>query len=250
MKPADSEPDVPTDPVASVPRRGARVTVCEAYALWARTYDASPNPLVALEERFLEPMLPPLTGKVVVDIGCGTGRWLARLSSRGAGLHLGVDLSHAMLDQAATKPRLSGRLVQADCLRLPLAPAIADVVLCSFVLGYVDVGRLAQEVGRIARNGADLYVSEFHPDGYALGWKRGFRRGDQRVELPTEPYSPEEAAHAFRLHGFDLIQKVEPGFGEPERNIFVAAGKGGVYDSSRGTHALFVCHLQRSDRAV
>lgn len=229
------------------PQSGA--TVPEVYALWAKSYDALPNPLVALEQRVLEPLLPSLAGKVVVDLGCGTGRWLARLSSRGAGLHLGVDLSQPMLEQAATKAGGPGRLVQADCLALPLAPRIADVVLCSFVLGYIDVRRLAREVERIARIGADLFVSDFHPDGYARGWTRGFRRGAQRVELPARRRSPEQARNAFRRHGFEPVVTLEPGFGEPERDIFVAAGRSGVFDSSRGTRAVFVCHLRRSPRA-
>ena len=55
------------------------VSVQEGYERWAPTYDHDPNPLLALEERQLKLMIPPLKGKRVLDLACGTGRWLAWL---------------------------------------------------------------------------------------------------------------------------------------------------------------------------
>ena len=56
----------------------------EGFSRWSEVYDDQPNPLLALEERFLAELLPDVRGLDVVDIGCGTGRWLARLASQGA----------------------------------------------------------------------------------------------------------------------------------------------------------------------
>ena len=106
-----------------------RLTVREAYALWAETYDSVPNPLLSLEDRYLQPMLPSLEAKTILDLGCGTGRLLDRLSSSAPGWYLGVDSSFAMLGLAAKKLRVPGHLLQADCLNLPLPSQSADVVI-------------------------------------------------------------------------------------------------------------------------
>ncbi|MGD0226654.1 MAG: methyltransferase domain-containing protein [Terriglobia bacterium] len=92
------------------------ISVEEGYERWAPTYDRDPNPLLALEERQLQLMIPPLKGKRVLDLACGTGRWLAWLMAAGATSGVGVDSSRAMLDVAKGKSAARSRLVQADCL--------------------------------------------------------------------------------------------------------------------------------------
>ncbi len=52
----------------------------EAFDTWADVYDSQPNPLLALEQRLLGPMLPDVRGLDVLDAGCGTGRWLHHLA--------------------------------------------------------------------------------------------------------------------------------------------------------------------------
>jgi len=227
-----------------------QLTVSQAYALWAETYDNAANPMLALEERCIEPLLPSLANKTVLDLGCGTGRLLNRLSSLSAGWYLGVDTSAAMLARAVGKLRTTGHFLRADCVQLPLRSEIADVVICSFLLGYVSVQELATEIARVSRGAAELFVSEFHPDSCSLGWKRSFRAGDQVIELPTTQCSLLELEHAFRLHGFDLVRTVEPGFDEPEREIFLANKKGHVFETSRGTPAIFICHFRRRTRVA
>jgi malonyl-CoA O-methyltransferase len=80
-----------------LPQEPRVLSVDKGYELWAPTYDQDLNPLLALEERVLTPLLPSLQGKVVLDLGCGTGRWLKRLLESGASEGAGLDASSAML---------------------------------------------------------------------------------------------------------------------------------------------------------
>ena len=61
------------------------VPMAEGYQRWALTYDDDPNPLLAREERHLLPLLAALHGKRILDLACGTGRWLEKLTGLGAG---------------------------------------------------------------------------------------------------------------------------------------------------------------------
>ena len=57
--------------------------VVEGYDKWASTYDREPNPLIALEEKVTLGMIGDVQGQRVLDLGCGTGRYVCFLPSRG-----------------------------------------------------------------------------------------------------------------------------------------------------------------------
>src|SRR3984893_12036997 len=91
------------------------VTSVEGYRLWANTYDDEPNPMLSLEQRVLGSLLPPLVDLDVVDLGCGTGRWLKALQGAGARSLLGLDSSPEMLVLAQSKLADMANVVCADC---------------------------------------------------------------------------------------------------------------------------------------
>lgn len=80
-------------------KRVERPGVREGYDRWAETYDATPNPLVALDRRVTPAVLNPRAGERVLDAGCGTGFYLAALC-RARSRAVGLDLSHGMLRMA------------------------------------------------------------------------------------------------------------------------------------------------------
>lgn len=76
-----------------------------------------------------------LRGKLVLDVGCGMGRFADVAESWGATV-VGIDLSDAV--EAAAK-NLAGRrctVLQADIFRLPFAPASFDVIYSVGVLHH------------------------------------------------------------------------------------------------------------------
>src|SRR5215831_17626891 len=104
----------------------------EAHVLWAESYDRNPNPLLALEERIVEPLLPGLERKVILDLACGTGRWLRHLLRHGASTGMGVDSSPEMLSQARRKSSIQGKLIQGDYTAMPIRAGAIDFAICSF----------------------------------------------------------------------------------------------------------------------
>lgn len=223
--------------------------VMEAHALWAQTYDDGSNPLLALEERAMEPLLPELKDKRVLDVACGTGRWLARLRPRGAGNVVGVDLSHEMLQVASAKLALAGALVRADCLALPLRSSSTHLSICSFAVNYLaGLPAFASELARVSRPLARVLISDFHPDGHRRGWKRSFRRGGRAIEISSFVYSMGTICEVFEKAGFVLMRKVEPHIDEPERRIFSRAGKLSMFDAIKGLPAIFILDFQLAGR--
>ncbi|MGD0124186.1 MAG: methyltransferase domain-containing protein [Terriglobia bacterium] len=228
-------------------RPSTRVSPGEGYRLWAATYDSSLNPLLALEDRALRRMLPELRHKDALDIGCGTGRWLCTLINLGAGSVVGVDASREMIMNARAKPALRGRLVIADSSTLPLRPKSADVIVCSFTIGHVfNAFGLANELARVARPGADVFVTDMHPAARALGWRCAFRFADRTVEIETFVHALPDLRGSFEDARFSLVKSVDFRLGEPERRIFRAAGKGSMFESARAVPAVLVLHFRLS----
>jgi SAM-dependent methyltransferase len=224
-----------------------RLSVREGYGLWAATYDADPNPLLALEERTLELLLPDTRHKDVIDLGCGTGRWLRRLSLRGVRSAFGIDFAPEMLDSAARDSNLKRRLVLADCLSLPVRPRSADLILCSLTLGHIsDLEALTVEMASVSRPGADVFISALHSRAQSAGWRCAFRYQGGTIEIGAHRYLRARVQRAFQSAGFMLRRSLDAFFGEPELPIFVRGGKREMFERACAVPALAIDHFHRA----
>jgi ubiquinone/menaquinone biosynthesis C-methylase UbiE len=236
----DCEPEVLSSPWPCL------MGVRDGYERWAPTYDDFPNPLLAREQRYVFPLLPGLRNRGVLDLACGTGRWLTRLSAVGARPAVGVDLSSAMLRVAGYKKELSGTVVQSDCLRLPFRPSTFDFSICSFALGHIrDIRSAAAEFSRVMKLGSDLFVTDLHPEAYAIGWRAGFRDRQSVVQVHTLPHSAEHILGAFSSAGCECVTHVSLCLGNAEEPLFAAAGKQQLFQAACRVPAVLFCHFKR-----
>jgi SAM-dependent methyltransferase len=226
----------------------ACLSVPEGYGRWAQSYDCTPNPLLALEERYLTPLLPDLAGKYALDLACGTGRWLVRLLDGGARAGIGVDRSAAMLGVAAGKSAISGRLVLADCLELPFRAATFDIALCSFAINHIrDLKAMARDLARVMKCNAQFFLCEQHPEAYLRGWRPGFRDVQSAVEIETVHHSAEDVVKCFQSDCFVCLKLHTLFFGEAERPIFLAMGKAGMFAAACRVPAIHIYELRKSE---
>jgi cytosine/adenosine deaminase-related metal-dependent hydrolase/ubiquinone/menaquinone biosynthesis C-methylase UbiE len=218
-----------------------------AFAAWAKVYDTQANPLLALEERYLTRLLPDTKDRHVLDVGCGSGRWLSHFVRGGpASLH-GLDSSREMMEIAARKQLANTELIHAELPQIPVASASKDLVLASFVLSYVeDLERCASELARVIGPGGDLFLSDMHPGtAAALGWKRGFDTAGQAYRLKVQTRPVADLISRLAAHGFELAVCLEPTFGDREYELFRAAGKEAAWQQAAGWPAIYVLHFRK-----
>ena len=218
----------------------------EGYRRWARSYDTDLNPILSLEKRYLEPMLPSSAGLDIVDVGCGTGRWLQILRDTAPRSLLGIDSSPEMLRRARRKLHGVARLVHADGSEVSLEPASADLVLGSFLLSYVgNAQRLLLNARAALRENASLFLTDVHPETtLALNWKRGVRSEPGFQIIRTVERSIESVIASCEEAGLRLVTRLEPAFGEAERGMFTAAGKTAEFARAVGYPAIYILEFQ------
>ena len=109
----------------------------------------------------------PAQGSLIVDVGCGTGRFSEPLAERFSARVLGVDPSEQMLAVAREKTR-SDRVEfrRSTAKSLPFAPATADMVFMSMVFHHLqDAGAAVRECRRILRSGGHVCLRTITRDG-------------------------------------------------------------------------------------
>ena len=187
-------------------------------------------------------------GATVLDLACGTGRWLEKVMARGCESGVGVDGSAAMLRVARGKREIAGRLAQATCEVLPFREAVFDLVICSFALGHLrDLRCMVRELARVMKPGADCLVSDLDPNTYAEGWRVGFRDQDAMVQIEMHPRTAVEIIQVFCANGFECLRRVPLWLGEEEKPIFARAGKTLSFADCCRFPAILVCHFKRLD---
>jgi ubiquinone/menaquinone biosynthesis C-methylase UbiE len=102
----------------------------------------------------------PVAGNVIVDVGCGTGRFSEPLANRFEARVIGVDPSRKMLEVARRNLRtdqVEFRHASADAL--PVADEAADIVFMSMVFHHLDdPGGAARECRRVLRKNGRVCV--------------------------------------------------------------------------------------------
>jgi ubiquinone/menaquinone biosynthesis C-methylase UbiE len=123
----------------------------------ATTYDAARAHTRVVMRQWLDLVAAhvPFRPQLIVDVGCGTGRFSEPLADRFAANVIGIDPSQSMLAVARTKcanNHVEFRLAPAE--RLPLADRSADLIFMSMVLHHLlDQEAAARECWRILRAG-------------------------------------------------------------------------------------------------
>lgn len=108
--------------------------------------------------------LPQTIAGTWLDIGCGTGDAATRLRQQGANTYVGIDMAHAMLQQAQQCHQQSGLWIQADANQIPLAAEYSDGIVSSLMLQWSnDILHTLSEWRRVLKPRGELLFSTLLP---------------------------------------------------------------------------------------
>jgi len=135
----------------------------------AKSYDEHAVLQQEVQLRTLQRLGPiRLTPNRVLDLGCGTGAGVAKLSKRFAGSKVvGGDFAEQMIRQAGLKRRWwqKRRYLVMDAHELPFTDGSFDLVYSSLTLQWcLDLDRVLAECRRVLTPGGLLLFSSLGPD--------------------------------------------------------------------------------------
>lgn len=180
---------------------------------------------------YIKPHLPRDLSKVVFDLGCGTGKWAAKLIKSGFRV-VCVDISAKMLDQARTKIEQMGQLHRAEFLQadlcdmsaLPeggaaLAIALGDPIGCtsSPPTAMRQIHRVLAESGvLVATFDNKLSAIDFYLEGgdptelarFLRGGKTHWLTKDAAEQFEITTFTAEELRRLAATTGFELLGMV------------------------------------------
>ena len=192
------------------------------------TYDAARQLSPEARELWSRALAGPLgraSTTFVVEVGCGTGRFLSLVRALSRAAICGIDVSEAMLGVAARRAIPRAHLVRASAEALPLRDGVAHVALLLFVYHHVgDKPAALRELARVLGPGGRLVVGaptrenldsypwmRFFPRARSLDWERmparssvietGRQAGLALEHLSTmeQPTAPSWPAYAKRI---------------------------------------------------
>jgi SAM-dependent methyltransferase len=166
--------------------------------------------------------LGDVSGRRVLDLGCGHGMAAVVLARRGARV-TALDLSRGYLDEACRRAGANAvhvDFVQGDAERLPFADGSFDAVWANAVLHHLDPSIAAGELRRVLRPGGVAVCSDPWGGNAILNWARwwlpypGKERTRDEQPLRGDALRPFYRVFAeVRVEGFQLLAIVRRVFG-------------------------------------
>jgi ubiquinone/menaquinone biosynthesis C-methylase UbiE len=159
--------------------------------------------------------LGPLAGKVVLDAGCGKGKYTRALARMGARLVVGLDPTPGYLGHGLRAGTPDGRVgyLCGTISRIPIPDRSVDAVICSEVIEHIpDPSLVFAEMARVLKPGGKVLVLDkqkraLHPR-YLVPvslWKRWRERTGHWMYPASSPfreiwYGPEELEGIMSRH--------------------------------------------------
>jgi len=221
----------------------------EAYDLWSTQYDRQPDNLMLhldnlLFEHYLE--IIPFSGRIILDIGCGTGRHWAKVMEQHPAQLVGYDVSDGMLRELKKKfPDADTHLV-TDSLLSAIRDESADVIISTLTIAHIE--NIDEAIGawsRILKIGGHLVLTDFHPAVLQAGGKRNFKTSGKTIEIRNYVHPIATIRESARRHDLVFIDYEEKLIDESVRHFYEKQQALPVYERFRNMPIIYGLHFQK-----
>ncbi len=154
------------------------------------------------------PMLPDLSGKWVLDAGCGTGLITDHLANEVGnwGQVVGIDATDDMLEKARCRvsDRRNVTLHKAPLHQVPSRDRSFDVIVCTNVFHYLDdLAPVFREWRRVLNTDGEVVVVDW--DASTLPIMVGHRWWRFTNRAYRKSWRQEEIEAGLKNHGFSIL---------------------------------------------
>ena len=219
----------------------------KAYDQWSAGYDDQPgNLMLALDEQLCSELLAHLDirGKIVADIGCGTGRHWARLMDKQPARLAGFDVSSGMLGMLEKKyPGAETHLLTDERLT-GLADGSCDLILSTLTVAHIGaIERALREWRRVVKPGGSILITDYHPDALAKGGQRTFRHKDRVLAVRNHIHTLPRLREIAGELNLRVARCLEKEIDETVRPYYEQQQATALFDRFFGVKIIYGLHL-------
>jgi ubiquinone/menaquinone biosynthesis C-methylase UbiE len=225
------------------------INPAKAYNLWAHHYDAQPdNLMLAIESKAFSALLSTIEikDKVIVDVGCGTGRhWQEILNCDPASL-CGYDVSVGMLAKLKEKyPDLPA--YQLHNYRLPASEdESVDMIITTLTIAHIEkLDDALKEWCRVLKPGGEVVITDYHPDALANNGDRTFTYKNKLIAIKNYVHSLEWMKATVASMGLQLLQLDEYKIDDPVKVFYERKNAIHVFEKFKGTNIVYGMRLRK-----
>jgi ubiquinone/menaquinone biosynthesis C-methylase UbiE len=223
----------------------------DAYDLWSKTYDFQPdNLMLELDNLIFSQLIQTVNieGKVIGDIGCGTGRHWQQLIDGHPKSLTGFDLSEGMLKRLKEKfPTAIVKKILDNSFREE-EDGHYDIIISTLTIAHIkNVYEALQAWSRILKKGADIIITDFHPNLLARGGKRTFTDKQQQFTVVNYVHSTDKLKKMFRKQNFFVVKEIEIKIDESLRSYYEKQNAIAVFNQFKGVPVIYGLHLKKHD---
>ena len=163
--------------IGEIPRFVPKENYAESFGLqwnrFASTQIDSKVGTLRSETRFRDETLwdeSQLAGKLVLDAGCGSGRF-SEIALKFGALLIGVDYSSAVEASKQNLPATDNLIIQGDLASLPFSDQTSDFIYCIGVLQHTsEPGHITKELIRCLKVGGELTLTFYENSSWHVLW--------------------------------------------------------------------------------
>lgn len=230
-------------------RQKKEIEPAEAYDLWSLTYDEqTDNPIVYLDGIVFDEMLAGINieNKIIVDIGCGTGRhWEKMLLKKPLEL-IGYEVSNEMLNKLTKKyPGARTYIANQNNLK-ELENESCDLIVSTLVIGYIEnLPEAFKEWNRILKKDGEILITDFHPEALQKGANRSFRHKEQLFFIKNYVHPLTKIKTLSKKLNWEEINLTETRVDNRIRHFFEKNNSLEVYNKSFNTLIIYAYHFRK-----
>jgi ubiquinone/menaquinone biosynthesis C-methylase UbiE len=222
----------------------------EAYNLWAPQYDNQPdNLMLHLDNEVFDQLLHgiELKDKVVIDVGCGTGRHWHNIIDKAPAQLVGYDVSNGMLSELRRKFPDAEVQLASDTLLTGIMDNTVDVIISTLTIAHIEnIDETFSAWARVLKSGGEVLLTDFHPAVLGQGGKRDFTANNERVVIRNFVHPVGVVKATAAENELQPVIFIERFIDERVREFYHKQNALHVYERFKGMPIIYGIHLQKS----
>jgi len=221
--------------------------------MWSSQYDAQPgNLMLDLDEILFSQILNNISigDKIIVDIGCGTGRHWEKLYANQPAKVIGYDVSEGMLNILKKKfPTAETHHLTSNHLE-GLEKESCDIIVSTLALAHIeDIEEAFKEWTHVLKPGGQILITDYHPDALSKGGNRTFVHNGKLVAIKNNVHPLDKIKSISAKLNLKIDELIEKKIDESVKHYYEKQDALKTFEKFNGTAIIYGALMTKTDVA-